>query len=309
MLSSIPMSDKYRVLITGINGFIGKALSQEIRAAGYDVWGIDIASIQDKQVIRANLLDPKEVFEATEKIPQCSVLIHTAALAHGQKAPTGETVITNNIRITDNVLEIFGKRTTHIIFLSSVAVYGEENRNNPVVVSDTLRPSTDYGKSKLICEEHILESDIKNCTILRLAPVYDQKHMLDIRKRVFLPGLSSIKMIIKPSPQYSLTSIDTVVQTVLSILSKGADGQKIYNISDSEAYSQRELTTWFSGKEITLPVILTKPFYLLTYFLPKKYGYKIRCFYWKLFHSNVYEVNIKAVPVFYDLRKVRSIND
>ena len=281
-----------RILITGINGFIGQALSQAIRANGYEVWGIDITSDLDRHVIGANLLDRNEVSEVSNKIPQCSVLIHTAALAHGQKPPNGETVLTTNIRITDNVLEFFGNHTTSIIFLSSVAVYGEENRNKPVVVGDTLRPSTDYGKSKLICEEHVLGSDIKNCTILRLAPVYDQKHMLDIRKRVFLPGLPSIKMIIKPSPQYSLTSIDTVSKTVLSILSKSPDGQKIYNISDLEVYNQRELTTWFTGKEITLPVILTKPFYWLTYLLPNKYGYKIRCFYWKLFRSNIYEVNI-----------------
>ena len=285
------MSNNHRVLITGINGFIGKALSQAIRADGYDVWGIDIASDHDKQVISVNLLDRNEVFKVSKKIPECSVLIHTAALAHGQKPPKGETVITTNVKITDNVLEVFGKRTTLIIFLSSVAVYGEANRYNPVIVGDTLRPSSDYGKSKLICEEYVLGSEIKNCTILRLAPVYNQKNMLDIRKRVFLPGFSSIKMIIKPSPQYSLTSIDTVVQTVLSILTKGTDGQKIYNISDPDTYSQRDLTTWFSGKEISLPVILTKPFYLLTYLLPNKYGYKIRCFYWKLFCSNVYEIN------------------
>lgn len=289
------MSNKYRVLITGINGFIGQALSKAIRADGYDVWGIDIASDHDRQVIGVNLLDHDEVAEVYNKIPQCSVLIHTAALAHGQKPPKGETVITTNVKITDNLLEVFGKRTTHMIFLSSVAIYGEENRNNPVVVSDTLRPSTDYGKSKLICEEHILESNIKNCTILRLAPVYDQKHMLDIRKRVYFPVLSSIKMIIKPSPKYSLTNIDTVVKTILSILSKSPDGRKIYNISDSRTYSQCELLTWFTGKKIILPVILTKPFYWLTYILPNKYGYKVRSYYWKLFRSNVYENNYQPI--------------
>ena len=298
MLSSNSLSDKYRILITGINGFIGTALSQAIHAAGNEVWGIDVASDHNGQVIGANLLDLNEVIKIAHKIPKCSVLIHAAALAHGQKAPAGETVLSTNIRITDNILKAFGDRTSHIVFLSSVAVYGEQDRNNTVAVSDTLRPSTDYGKSKLICEKYILESEIKNCTILRLAPVYNPKHMLDIRKRVFFPGLSSTKMIIKPSPQYSLTSIETVIQTVLSILSKGADGQIIYNISDSEAYNQWELTTWFSGKEITIPVILTKPFYWVTYLLPKKYGYKIRCYYWKLFRSNVYEVNFNGVSVF-----------
>lgn len=303
------MPRKQRILLTGISGFIGTALAQALRSDGYDVWGIDLSSNQDQQVVNMDLLNLQKTYIEARNIPPFSVLIHAAALAHGQKPQDSETVITNNVKITKNIINVFGDRTQHIVFLSSVAVYGEQDRIKPVSVKDSLRPSTEYGKSKQICENHILESGIKNCSILRLAPVYDQEHMLDIRKRVFLPGLSSIKMIIKPSPQYSLTSIDTVVQTVLSILSKGADGQKIYNISDSEAYSQRELTTWFSGKEITLPVILTKPFYWLTYLLPKKYGYKIRCFYWKLFHSNVYEVNIKAVPVFYNQRKVRSINE
>jgi len=285
------MTDNHRVLITGINGFIGNALAEAIRNKGYDVWGIDIASNHDRQIIGVNLLDRNAFAEVYKKIPQCSVLIHTAALAHGQNPPKGETVITTNSKITANVLEFFEKETTDIIFFSSVAVYGEDNRKKPVLVSDPLRPSTDYGKSKLICEEHVLRSDIKNSTILRLAPVYDEEHMVDIRKRVFLPGFSSIKMIIKPSPQYSLTYIDTIVQTVLSILPKGLNGQNIYNISDSKTYSQKELIKWFSGKEVTLPVILTKPFYWLTYLLPQKYGYKIRCLYWKLFCSNVYEIN------------------
>ena len=287
------MIDNHRVLITGINGFIGNALAEAISNEGYDVWGIDIVSNHDSQVIAVNLLDRDKVAEVYNKIPQCSILIHTAALAHGQRPLAGETVLTNNVRITDNILEVFGKRIPHIIFLSSVAVYGEANRNNPVSISDSLRPSTDYGKSKLVCEKHILELDIKNCTILRLAPVYDNKHMHDIRKRVFLPGFSSIKMVMNPSPQYSLASIDTVVKTVLSILSRSPDGKNIYNISDSETYSQKKLTTWFPGKEIPLPVNLTKPFYWLTYLLPKKYAYKFRCFYWKLFCSNVYQVNFK----------------
>ena len=96
-----------RVLITGINGFIGQALSQAIRANGYEVWGID-TSDHDRHIIGANLLDRNEVSEVSNKIPQCSVLIHTAALAHGQKPPNGETVLTTNTKITDNVLEFLG---------------------------------------------------------------------------------------------------------------------------------------------------------------------------------------------------------
>ncbi len=287
------MSDINRILITGIGGFIGRALAQSLSAIGYEVWGIDYETNVKRQIISTNLLNLNELIESSKKLPKCSVIIHTAALAHGQKAPNNETVITNNVKITENLLEVFSKKIKHILFISSVAVYGEDKRNQPVSVSDNLRPSTDYGKSKLLCEQLILKSDINNCTVLRLSSVYDQKHMLDIRKRVFLPGLSSLKLVIKPSPKYSFTNIDTVVKTVSSIVKNRPNGKNIYNISDPKVYSQKILATWFPGKEIPIPVIVTKPFYWLTYLLPKIYGYKIRCLYWKLFKSNVYKVNYK----------------
>ena len=281
-----------RVLITGINGFIGQALSQAIRANGYEVWGIGVTPDLDRHVIGANLLNLQEVLKVANKLPPCSVLIHAAALAHNQKPPSGETVITINVRIMENVLKAFSEKIQHMVFLSSVAVYGEDRRHGPVSVNDELRPSTEYGISKIMSENLILKSNISNCDILRIAPVFDENHMVDIRKRVFLPGFSLIKIIIKPSPEYSLTRVQTVVKNVLNILSKDTNRKSIYNISDSKPYNQNDLTKWFIGRGISFPVILFKPFYWLTYLLPKKYGYKIRCYYWKLFRSNIYEVDI-----------------
>ena len=286
------MAVSNRVLITGINGFIGKALSREIRSAGYDVWGIDFLPKGNNNILAADLLNLQEALKAANKLPPCSVLIHAAALAHNQKPPDGETVITINVKITENVLKAFGEKIQHMVFLSSVAVYGEDRRHGPVSVNDELRSSTEYGISKIMSENLILKSNISNCDILRFAPVFDINHMVDIRKRVFLPGFSSIKIIIKPSPEYSLTSIQTVVKNVLKILSKDTNGKSIYNISDSKPYNQNDLTNWFIGRKITIPVIFFKPFYWLTYLFPKKYGYKIRCYYWKLFRTNVYEDNI-----------------
>lgn len=290
------MPDMDSVLITGINGFIGTALSQAICAAGYDVWGIDVASNNNNQIIEANLFNIKEVYEAAKKIPPCSVLIHTAAIAHGQNPLTGETVLTINVKTTDNILKAFKDKISHIVFLSSVAVYGEDKRHQPVSINEELRPSTDYGKSKIQCENLILESQIENCNILRLAPVYDQNRLDDIRKRVFLPGLNSIKTVLKPSPQHSLLDINSIIQIIMHIISKGPAGHRIQNAADPKPYHQYQLASWFPGKKITLSVHLTKPIYWLTYLFPKKFGYKIRCFYWKFFRSNIYNINIEEVP-------------
>ena len=277
-----------KIIISGINGFLGKALSVDLRFAGYEVWGIDIFSNDDKYVSSADLLDYKAVERVASKFQSSITLIHAAALAHNQKPPDGETVITTNIIITKNILKAFNNKIEHIIFFSSVSVYGEDKRYVPVRVDDDLRPSTKYGTSKLICEKIILNSNINNCDILRFAPVFDRGHMHDVSKRVFFPGSSSIKIMIKPSPSYSLTKIETAVKNVRKLLSNKMGGKNIINVCDEIPYNQNELSNRFKGKIINVHVIILKPFYWLTYLLPKYYGYKLRCYFWKLFYSNIY---------------------
>lgn len=289
------MSDKQSILLTGINGFIGTVLAQVLRSSGHDVWGIAHSSGQGSQIVKMDLLNLQEVIEKAKDIPPFAILIHTAALAHGQKIASDETTLTINNRMTENVLIVFEERTQHIIFLSSVAVYGEDKRYRSVSVNDDLRPSTDYGKSKMICEDRILASNIEHCDILRLTPVFNKNHMMDIRKRVFLPGLSSYKMILNPSPCYSLVNINTVVQTIMNIIYQKPNGRRIFNVADPIPYDQNNLSSWFPEKGFFLPVSITKPLYWLTFLLPKKLGYAIRCLYWKLFHSNIYDVNTKLI--------------
>ncbi len=283
--------DCKRILITGINGFIGSALSNSLNETGYEVWGVDKFSDSKKQVIAANLIEFYDTHDAVNKIPSFPVIIHTAAIAHSKSIFDNKSIYSTNVKITENVLKAFSTPETHIIFLSSVGVYGEDGRDGNVSVEDDLRPSTYYGKSKMKCEE-IIKNNLRNCDILRLSPVYDKNHLNDIRKRVFLPFSSSLKMIITPSPQFSLSNINTVIQAVLTIISMGPDGQRVFNIADPVLYSQRELSSWFFNREIIISEFFARPFYWLTYLLPKKRGYSLRCLYWKMFKSNIYKCNL-----------------
>ena len=283
------MSDTQRILITGGRGFIGKALTLSLRETGYEVWGITHSGSQeDSQVVHGDLLDLDQAREAIESVPTFMTLIHTAAMAHAQHPPLGESFQSINTKITDHIIQSLGRQKPRLIFLSSVAVYGEDGRHDPVSVIEDLRPATDYGKSKALCEKHILDSHLEHCDILRLAPVYDEIHMNDVRKRVFLPGPFSIKMRLLPPPRYSLCHINTVVQTVLNILASPPDRRRVYNVADPAPYDQHELASWFSGKVIPVPIGLVRPFYWLAGLLPGKRRYALRCFYWKLFQSNNY---------------------
>jgi nucleoside-diphosphate-sugar epimerase len=278
---------KYKILITGINGFIGKSISKLLLNEGYDVWGIDRSS-SNKKIIKANLLDNSEIKEAKKKMPDFCIIIHAAALAHSKTLFDNESIFDDNVKMYQNVLNVFANINTHIILLSSVAVYGEANRNEEVKIKDKLRPSTFYGKSKIKCEKITINS-FSNYDILRLTPVYDKKHLDDVFKRLLFPLIPSLRMVIKPSPLYSLCNINTVCIAVLKIIERGGQGLNIYNISDSVQYSQNEISNTLPNKLLVLPEIIFRPIYWITYFLPQKKGYAIRCLYWKIFKSNIYQ--------------------
>lgn len=287
------MSENLRILITGSQGFIGSTLSKSLREVGYEVWGIDSKYPTNEFEIRASMLDINEITKALYAIPHFSTIIHTAALAHGQRPPYGETCLSMNIRISNNLLKaLCGQNVTRFIFLSSVAVYGEDGRNELVSVDNDLRPATDYGKSKVICEQSILASHIQHCEILRLTPVFDEKHMADVGKRVFFLGLPFVKIRLLPPPSYSFCHIQTLTQVILKLLSHQPNGQRIYNVADPEPYDQHRVLSWFPGRAIPLPIFLVQPLYAFARLIPGKKGYALRCMLWKLFYSKGFLVNL-----------------
>ena len=277
------------VLITGVNGFIGKNLRFNLQNIGCEVWGIGRKRLtKNKNYLNIDLLDIKSIFKAEKQLPSFNVLIHTAAIAHGENPPKGETVVSNNLKITENVLKVFGEKIKHFIFLSSISVYGEDKRTNVISESSILRPSSMYGLSKKLCEQLIIKSKLKNYTILRLCPVFNDENKIDIRKRVFIPFVPFVKINIFPVPFYSLTHLNTLIHAVQNLVFDTVKDNRIFNICDKKPYSQKELVNWFKGPSIILPVILVKPFYWLSFMLPKRISYKIRCNYWKLFCDNIY---------------------
>ena len=189
--------------------------------------------------------------KSKKSLPSFDILIHTAALAHGQKPSKNKSLVSYNVKITENLLKYFEDKISHIIFTSSVSVYGEDKRFKAVTISDRLRPSTLYGLSKVICEQKIISSKIEKYSILRLSPVFDKNNKIDVKKRVYIPFFDSWKMLIIPSPKYSLTKIETLVEVVLKIIEHKKSKYNVYNIADKNPYSQNELVGWFPGKKLS----------------------------------------------------------
>jgi len=284
------MNEKKRVLVTGHLGFIGQIAVRNLRAAGYDVLGMDISSDNTCNSVAVNLLDPAQIAKAMSAMPDFQVLIHMAALAHNQKPPAGYSLYDANIKMTENIVSSVENRKPHIIFLSSVAVYGEDGRPRIVCVDSAPRPATAYGQSKLESERIILASGSNNCDILRAAPVYDEQHLEDVAKRVYFPAMRGVKMRLFPPPYYSLCHVNRLVGKILECVSKGGSNRQIMNVADPVPYSQHQLLEWFDGITIPFPVICASPLYLLAKMIPGSKGYAFRCLFSKLFVSNIYDV-------------------
>ncbi len=196
-----------RILLTGSSGFIGSYLYRMLAAEGHATVGLS-SSRSNTTDIAVNLLDPAQVKGAIAG-EHFDFLIHCAALAHGQTAPIGETCFTANIKMTQNILEAISGKCSYVILLSSVAVYGEDGRREEVGLNSELRPSDEYGKSKLQSEKILWSASLSGAYALRLTPVFHASFLKDVKKRVFLP-FTGIRFRTGWKRKYSLCSLETL---------------------------------------------------------------------------------------------------
>jgi len=212
------------VLVTGANGFIGRALCSRL-ASDNKVVGVDITGPPDGALNitweQLDLTDWDSVAAIREKYSP-DVVIHCAGIAH-QKigAVDSATYMRVNSEVTENLAKAAAERNPGVcfIFLSSVSVYGEgpqitqnekdtshkgdpqitqitrikstKTNNNAVDEDGECWPSSDYAISKLDAEKRLIAlSDggtIHNLVILRLAPVYDREWSFNLDRRVIAP--------------------------------------------------------------------------------------------------------------------------
>lgn len=283
--------DSRHILITGGTGYIGCYLSSNLTKAGHRVTSASRGIEGDKNNICVDLTDKNSVFKLANKLSTVDTIIHCAAIAHGEKPPKNYSIAGFNTTITKNLLHAFASHKLHWIFMSSISVYGDIYSESQIPIIFSPESSDSYGSGKL-CDETLLISRCKHLDILRLMPVYDSNNLQDIKKRVCLPK-TNIKIIINPSPLYSICNIKNVLSSVLNSMEFNT-GQRISHVGDAEPVSQKELSTWFPGKAIPVPQSVFK---FTLFLLPKKFRLlkKVAFMLKKLGLGNTYEIGFKEI--------------
>jgi len=143
-----------RALITGIEGFTGQYIVDELRLASYEIVGLAFASAcgQSENVISCDLTDLPSVEAAVDQA-QPDVIVHLAGIsfvAHGDV----DAIYRTNIVGTRNLLAAASKLKTApsaILLASSANIYG--NAGVEIIDESTpAAPANDYAVSKLAME-------------------------------------------------------------------------------------------------------------------------------------------------------------
>jgi nucleoside-diphosphate-sugar epimerase len=253
------------LLITGANGFIGRALISKLALqTNYFIR----ASVRKKTIQFPRQIEVFENMEAsgntnwTDALRGVDIVIHLLARVHVMDEEAADPLLefrNINVNATIALAKLAAKQgIKRFIFLSTVKVNGESTSNKPFSEFDLPHPQDAYAISKWEAEEalkKISKDTGMELVIIRSPLVYGPnvkanflKMMQFIKRGIPLP-LGAIQN------KRSLISIDNLVDFITTAISHPKAAHQTFLISDDEDISTTDLLRRI-GKHIGKPVRL-----------------------------------------------------
>lgn len=146
------VSPSSRVLITGVNGFTGRWLRNQLYQAGYQVYGLVQETVQTNTELQADLCDPTALRQALA-IAQPDYIVHLAGITfvpHSDSAEIYRVNLFGTLNLLEAVIAV-GLQPRKIILASSANIYGNPDID---IIDETICPApvNHYATSKLAME-------------------------------------------------------------------------------------------------------------------------------------------------------------
>ncbi len=236
-----------KVLITGIDGFLGREISRRLRASGWDVAGFSngpeagsLPCLHRGSTV--NFSELKAVFQQ-EKPDAC---VHLAGLAHAavsrdQMEPVRQVNVTGTLNAARAAAE---SGTAKFLFFSSAKVYGEQTPATGLDEDDAPMPAGIYAELKYEAEQKLAEMAEKcglSFVIIRPVAVFGRGDGKGNYARLIRAVRRGVFPIVDGGrTRRSIAHLDRVAERVDRILGSGFASGKIYTFSDG-AFELKEI--------------------------------------------------------------------
>jgi nucleoside-diphosphate-sugar epimerase len=252
------------VALTGGTGFVGSHAAEALLGAGFRVRALvrrpeDPGWLRgrDLEIVKGDVRQP-ETLEAF--VAGAEAIVHVAGKT---SARTEAEYMAANAAGAANVARATVARApgAHFILVSSLAAAGPGVEGACVSVSDTPRPVSAYGRSKLAGEEAVRSAGVKY-TILRPSAVYGPREtairdLFVAASRGFVPVLGGGK------PRIQLVHVADASAAVLGALSRGARNETFF-VAHPEVLDYRQVAVTLSrlrtpaARLVPVPAVLIR---------------------------------------------------
>lgn len=223
------------IYISGINGFIGKNLSNYLgnECIAFPISRDYMYSIREK------------LFQHSLLLPTPHTYIHLAGKAHDlKKISEPAEYYSVNTELTKSIFNDFLKSDAEVfIMMSSVKAVADSVKGS--LTEDYLPdPKTHYGKSKLLAEQYILSQTIptnKRVYILRPCMIHGKgnKGNLNLLYNIVKKGIPY--PLAKFHNERSFLSVDNLCFIIKELIYREDIASGIYNVSDDTPVSTNRL--------------------------------------------------------------------
>ncbi len=233
-----------KILITGASGFIGSFIVEEALRQGFETWaGVRRSSsreyLQDSRIHFIELdFSSQKALEDALAGHVFDYVVHAAGVT---KCLHGDDFMRVNYQGTVNLVEALlalKMPVRRFVYLSSLSVFGAIKEQQPyqeIEETDTPRPNTAYGMSKLRTERYLdTIGNAFNYIILRPTGVYGPREKDYYLMAKSIAGHMDFAVGYKRQ-DITFVYVRDVVQAIFLCLQRGMSGRK-YFLSDGNVY-------------------------------------------------------------------------